>query len=238
MAQQSRRKRWGPHVEYLDKGMVAFALGDRSEAIALWSRALDLAPGNRRALDYLRSVGALPAGVGSANLGTVTSDSILPTADSEVERAADSMVPPFSTTLADGELSGEVIEDITLLLERARKDQAEGRLEQAMEHCQDVFKRDPEHAEAKELADELRDLLIEHYMEDLSPLTQVPHIIADDAALRDVSVGDIGGFLISHITGKASIDQLLSLLGSHDEYRVLWALVQFREQGIIDLKSS
>ena len=75
--------------DLLDRGLVQFALGQREEAIGLWRRALEVAPRDERATDYLASVGA-GSGVGGSMHEAVTDEVTPPDAITVAKR------PPFT----------------------------------------------------------------------------------------------------------------------------------------------
>ena len=161
-------RKWGPEIEHLDKGLVRYALGKREEAIELWHKALELNPKSRRAVDFLQSVGALPAGDpdASAVTGQNPSVKVAATGDSPpVEGAAQSLVPPFagSVSISDAEIeAGDsvVIDDIDILMENAEKEESAGNHEKALSHVEDVLRRDADHTAAATLAKKLRKELI------------------------------------------------------------------------------
>ena len=92
-------------TDLLDRGLVRYALGAREPAIELWRKALAQAPRNPRALDYLESVGALPAG--SAEQASSGDDTEPEDRDPMIlePRSQPSLAPPFTQEVAayDGE---------------------------------------------------------------------------------------------------------------------------------------
>jgi len=233
----------------LDQGVVRYALGKRDDAIRLWQEALTAEPENPRAQDYLRSVGAIPS-LGVEDTGHQT-DEVPTVADAdefldreEEPRAADSLVPPFAAEPAsyeDGTDSDELdvepmVPDVEIMIRDAQEGEAAGRLEEALKHAEEALKRDPEHPEAIRLALSLRERLSADYLEELQPLERVPVLRATDASILELSLDPIGGFLISQIDGEITIEELLTILGTFDQFRVLSSLHFFLENGIIELR--
>lgn len=234
-------------TDLLDRGLVRYALGAREPAIELWRKALEQAPRNPRALDYLESVGALPAG--SAEEASSGEDT-----DSEPEdrdpmilepRSQPSLAPPFTQEVAayDGEAMDSddldvepVVPDVEILLRTAQADLAQGRLESALARAEDALRREPDNAEAEGLVGGLKGRLVDEYLAELEPRERVPYLRATDASILELSLDPIGGFLISQIDGEITIEELLTILGTFDQYRVLHSLHFFLENGIIELR--
>jgi tetratricopeptide (TPR) repeat protein len=233
----------------LDRGLVKYALGYRDEAIELWKKALDEAPRNRRAQDYLKSVGALLPPGEDQDIHTSTAE-IVPVVgdlDSIDSRSpAESLVPPFTAEVAayaeaDARSTDDLdvepmVPDVEILLRDAREDEAAGDFEGALRHAEEALKRDPEQEEAQELASSIRKRLAARYREELEPVGRVPFLRATDASILELSLDPIGGFLISQIDGEITIEELLTILGTFDEFRVLSSLHFFLENGIIELR--
>ena len=237
----------------LDKGLVQFALGNREAAISFWKEAEELDPGNDRAQDYLQSVGAIPS------LATLTTDvpdepatEVMPAVtDDHVEAVAqqsdpDALAPPFSQKVDfdddpepgdSDELTVEpVVPDVEISLRDARAAEAAGRLEEALKSADKALKRDPEREETQELVASLRARLSAEYLAELEPLDRVPVLRATDASILELSLDPIGGFLISQIDGEITIEELLTILGTFDQFRVLSSLHYFLQAGIIELR--
>ena len=243
----------------LDQGLVRYAMGMRDEAIRLWQEALTQSPGNNRALDYLQSVGALPpSAVGDdVDLGPNRIDSV---GVSTIDRAAESLVPPFTRepTADDGEqveaeaevaaeaevepepeteAAGDtMVADVDILVREAKEREQAGEYEEALKNCEDALRRDPEHAEALVLVETLRGELNEVYLKELEPLSRVPVLRATDASILELSLDPVGGFLISQIDGEITVEELLTILGTFDQFRVLSSLHYFLVNEIIELR--
>ena len=235
----------------LDKGLVQFALGNREAAISFWKEAEELDPGNDRAQDYLQSVGAIPS------LATLSADGpdepateVMPAVtDDHVEAVAqqsdpDALAPPFSQKVdfddepddADALPAEPVVPDVEISLRDARAAEAAGRLEEALKSADKALKRDPEREETQELVASLRARLSAEYLAELEPLDRVPVLRATDASILELSLDPIGGFLISQIDGEITIEELLTILGTFDQFRVLSSLHYFLQAGIIELR--
>lgn len=232
-------------TDLLDRGLVRYALGAREPAIELWRKALEQAPRNPRALDYLESVGALPAG--SAEESSSGEDIGPEDRDPMIlePRSQPSLAPPFTQEVAayDGEAMDSddldvepVVPDVEILLRTAQADLAGGRLESALARAEDALRREPDNAEAEGLVSGMKGRLVEEYLAELAPRERVPYLRATDASILELSLDPIGGFLISQIDGEITIEELLTILGTFDQYRVLHSLHFFLENGIIELR--
>ena len=225
--------------DLLDRGLVQFALGQREEAIGLWRRALEVAPRDERATDYLASVGA-GSGVGGSMHEAVTDEVTPPDAITVAKR------PPFTDEMpmyrpdeppAEAPADDSVITDIQLLLRGAQTAEQEGALEQALSKVEELLRREPANFEASELGVDLRHRLADRYRQTLTPPEAVPYLRATDSSILELSLDPIGGFLISQIDGEITIEELLTILGTFDEFRVLSSLHFFLENGIIELRT-
>ena len=240
----------------LDKGLVRLAVGKRDEAIKLWQQALEKSPRSSRARDYLQSVGAITRAE-LDELGQSTSE-VSPVEHEEaarLERApSDSLVPPFTEEMAAYTLDGDLtpldpdetpdttepetmVPDVEILLRNARAEEKAGDLESALQYSEDALKREPDHPLANALSSDIKKRLSADYRKELEPLHSVPFLRATDASILELSLDPIGGFLISQIDGEITVDELLTILGTFDEFRVLSSLHFFLENGIIELRS-
>ncbi len=239
----------------LDKGLVRLAIGKRDEAIELWQQALEQSPRNARARDYLQSVGAITRDE-LDELGATTSD-VAPVKEEAalLERSpSDSLVPPFTEEMAAFSLDEDLadldpdetpdtstpepmVPDVEIMLRNARAEEAAGDLEGALHYAEDALKREPDHPAANALTSDIKKRLAREYRDQLEPLESVPFLRATDASILELSLDPIGGFLISQIDGEITVEELLTILGTFDEFRVLSSLHFFLENGIIELRS-
>ncbi|MBJ94915.1 MAG: hypothetical protein CMP23_10645 [Rickettsiales bacterium] len=229
----------------LDKGLVCYALGQRDDAIRLWNEALELSPGDARALDYLQSVGALAPsdlepGVDLRPDGPEDGVGL-----STIDRAAESLVSPFrpepeEVDAADGGVTDigadTMVADVDILLGDAQANKDSGDFEVALKNCEEALRKEPDHAEANELAEELRQELNAIYLKELEPLDRVPFLRAADSSILELSLDPVGGFLISQIDGEITVDELLTILSTFDQFRVLSSLHYFLVNEIIELR--
>jgi tetratricopeptide (TPR) repeat protein len=236
--------------DLLDRGLVQYSLGERNQAIDLWRKALEVAPRDERATDYLGSVGASLVAPRAGDLYEAVTDDVAPPVVLGSSRR-----PPFTDEMpihqpaserpaeptvdgdGDGDSDGDsVITDVEILLRGAAEAERGGELEQALGKTEEVLRREPEHFEASELALDLRRRLSDRYRSALEPLDAVPYLKATDASILELSLDPIGGFLISQIDGEITVEELLTILGTFDEFRVLSSLHFFLENGIIELR--
>jgi hypothetical protein len=129
-----------------------------------------------------------------------------------------------------------VVPDVVLLLRDARSDFEAGHVESALGRAEDALRREPENPEAEKLVGMLRGRLVDEYLVELEPRERIPYLRATDASILELSLDPIGGFLISQIDGEITIEELLTILGTFDQYRVLHSLHFFLENGIIELR--
>ncbi len=236
----------GDVTRILDQGLVRYAMGLRDEAIGFWNDALKQSPGDTRALDYLQSVGAL------APSAVAPGVDLTPDAHSDdvgvatLDRSAESMVSPFSPARSDfdtepesdatADLTSDMVADVDILVREAREREQAGDFEVALKSCEDALRRDPEHKEALELAETLREELNKVYLKELEPLERTPFLRATDSSILELSLDPVGGFLISQIDGEISVEELLTILGTFDQFRVLSSLHYFLVNEIIELR--
>jgi len=233
----------------LDKGLVQYALGNADAATSRWKEALERQPGHPRALDYLRTVNATDEPEATAQTETeeepateamaaITSEDL--PAPTPPDASADALTPPFAPKPSFDEVEAvqpePVVPDVEISLRHAREAEAAGKLEEALKHAEAAHKRDPEREDGLALVASLRDRLRSEYLERLEPLERVPVLRATDASILELSLDPIGGFLISQIDGEITIEELLTILGTFDEFRVLGSLNFLLDSGIIELR--
>ena len=243
--------------QLLDRGLVQYALGNADRAVVMWKSALEIEPSSDRARDYLRTLGDDEVGksASSASAGDAQATEA-PLANSKNnlaavpeagpgEHLADSLAPPFAPKVSFDEEESvptdeidvePVVPDVEIFLRDARAAEVDGRYEEALTSAEDALKRDPERRETQELISSLRRRLRETYLDELHPLERVPVLRATDASILELSLDPIGGFLISQIDGEITVEELLTILGTFDEFRVLSSLHYFLSSGIIELR--
>lgn len=228
----------------LDKGLVRYAMGLREEAIRFWNDALEQNPGNARALDYLQSVGALSPSSIDSGVDLSPKEPSDAVGLATLDRAGESLVPPFSPEPGDfaDHIPAEdanadtMVADVDILVRDAREREEAGDYEVALKNCEDALRRDPEHKEALSLAENLREELNHVYLKELQPLDRTPFLRAKDSSILELSLDPVGGFLISQIDGEITVEELLTILGTFDQFRVLSSLHYFLVNEIIELR--
>ena len=163
-----------------------------------------------------------------------------------LDRSAESMVSPFSPPRSDfdkedavdetQDLTSDMVADVDILVREAREREQAGDFEVSLKSCEDALRRDPEHKEALELAETLRQELNAVYLKELEPLERIPFLRATDSSILELSLDPVGGFLISQIDGEISVEELLTILGTFDQFRVLSSLHYFLVNEIIELR--
>lgn len=93
-----------------------------------------------------------------------------------------------------------------------------------------VLSDDPEHPEAKKYAENCRGVLEQMYAARLGALDRVPFVAVAADQLRWLSIDHRSGFVLAHIDGTASLEQILDVSGMPrlDALRIIYELVQHR----------
>jgi hypothetical protein len=89
---------------------------------------------------------------------------------------------------------------------------------------------DPEHAEALKCAAACQKVLEQMYTTRIGPLDRVPFVAVPTEQLRWLNLDHRAGFVLSHIDGQCSLEQILDVSGmpTLDALRILFELVQQR----------
>ncbi len=222
----------------LDKGLVQLSDGKIQDAVVTWMKVLDLDPNEPRALDYLETLEVIePRSKQAIQEALEGSPELLESGE---------WASPFSSQQnleivqggEGGEISGGPLsdEERTTLIAKIEEEKAGNNLGAALELCEEILKRSPDDTEAEDLARDIKAELVEFYLKDLKPLEQVPQLLADDSNILELSLDPIGGFLLSQIDGNITIEELLTIMGTFEQYQVVSALHQFLTNDIIELK--
>lgn len=96
--------------------------------------------------------------------------------------------------------------------------------------AESLLSDDPRHREAKKYADNCRNILEQMYTARLGPLDRVPYVAVPLEQLRWLSIDHRAGFVLSHVDGVSSLEQILDVSGMPllDTLRILYELVQHR----------
>ncbi len=100
--------------------------------------------------------------------------------------------------------------------------------------AESILEEDPNHGEAGRLADNCRNVLQQMYVARLGSLERVPFVAVPREQLRWLSIDHRSGFVLSHVDGVSSLEQILDVSGmpTLDALRILYELVQQRVIGI------
>lgn len=228
--------------DLLDQGLVALVDGKVQEAIVTWMKVLDIDANEPRALDYLetleviepRSQTADPDEEPGNGIGIETPETGEWSAPFESQSEIDVMAPQDGE---GAEFSGNPIgeDEKAGLLDQVRAEREANNISAALDICEEILKRSPGDLDTQVLADEIKEELVSFYLEDLKPLDQIPELAADDANILELSLDPIGGFLLSQIDGRITLEELLTIMGTFDQYRVVSALHLFINQEILRL---
>ncbi len=227
--------------DLLDQGLVALVDGKVQEAIVTWMKVLDIDANEPRALDYLetleviepRSQTADPDDENGGGVGVEVPETGEWSAPFESQSEIDVIAPQDGE---GAEFSGTPIgeEEKADLLEQVKAEREANNISAALDICDEILKRSPGDLDTQVLADEIKEELVSFYIEDLKPLDQVPELAAD-ADILELSLDPIGGFLLSQIDGRITLEELLTIMGTFDQYRVVSALHLFINQEILRL---
>lgn len=228
--------------ELLQRGLIQLFDGRVQDAIVTWMKILDLDPHEPRALDYLETLEAIEPrspieGVGGDGTGIEESGEYSAHASPFTSQQSLDVVPSVEGE-GGGFIGGPLSdEEKANLLEQVTMARGKENLGGALDICEEILKRSPGDPEIEELAREIKEDLVNFYLEQLKPLNQIPQLVANDASILELSLDPIGGFLLSQIDGNITVEELLTIMGTFEQYRVVSALHYFLNAGIIELKS-
>lgn len=96
--------------------------------------------------------------------------------------------------------------------------------------AEELLSDDPDHEEAKKYAENCRGVLEQMYAARLGALDRVPFMAVASDQLRWLSIDHRAGFVLSHVDGISSLEQILDVSGMArlDALRILYELVQHR----------
>ncbi len=100
--------------------------------------------------------------------------------------------------------------------------------------AESILEEDPSHGEANRLAENCRGVLQQMYVARLGSLDRVPFVAVPREQLRWLSIDHRSGFVLSHVDGISSLEQILDVSGmpTLDALRILYELVQQRVIGV------
>ncbi len=228
--------------DLLDQGLVALVDGKVQEAIVTWMKVLEIDANEPRALDYLETLEVIEPRSQTADpdedsggIGVDVPETGEWSAPFESQSEIDVVPPPDGE---GAEFSGGPLpdEERAGLLEQVNSEREAGNLGAALDICEEILKRAPGDFETSTLATEVKEELVAFYLDGLKPLDQIPELTADDSNILELSLDPIGGFLLSQIDGRITVEELLTIMGTFDQYRVVSALHLFLNQEILRLK--
>jgi hypothetical protein len=96
--------------------------------------------------------------------------------------------------------------------------------------AEEMLEDHPDHAEALKYADSCRQVLEQMYTARIGPLERVPFVAVPPEQLRWLNLDHRAGFVLSHIDGSCSLEQILDVSGmpTLDALRILFELLQQR----------
>ena len=147
----------------------------------------------------------------------------------EVDRAIASSIAPAPPPSASRLSSRSPERDPGYARER-RSVAASGDYSGALVVAEALLDDDPEHAEALKCAAACQKVLEQMYTTRIGPLDRVPFVAVPTEQLRWLNLDHRAGFVLSHIDGQCSLEQILDVSGmpTLDALRILFELVQQR----------
>lgn len=99
--------------------------------------------------------------------------------------------------------------------------------------AESILEEDPDHAEALQCEASCRQVLEQMYTTRIGPLERVPFVAVPQEQLRWLSLDHRSGFVLSHVDGMCSLEQILDVSGMPplDALRILYELLQQRVIG-------
>jgi len=96
--------------------------------------------------------------------------------------------------------------------------------------AEELLEENPNDPEALKCADSCRQVLEQMYTARIGPLDRVPFVAVPQEQLRWLNLDHRAGFVLSHIDGNCSLEQILDVSGmpTLDALRILFELVQQR----------
>jgi len=96
-----------------------------------------------------------------------------------------------------------------------------------------ILEEDPTHAEALQCTEVCQRVLVGMYTSRIGPLDRVPFIAVPQEQLRWLNIDHRAGFVLSHVDGNCSLEQILDVSGMPplDALRILYELLQQRVIG-------
>ncbi len=96
--------------------------------------------------------------------------------------------------------------------------------------AEEMLEDNPEHPAALKYAESCRQVLEQMYTTRIGPLDRVPFVAVPQEQLRWLNLDHRAGFVLSHIDGSCSLEQILDVSGmpTLDALRILFELVQQR----------
>jgi hypothetical protein len=139
--------------------------------------------------------------------------------DREVDRATPVAPPPPASSTRDVDPLRDMRERFSL-----------GDYSGALVVAEELLEENPDHAEALRCAENCRQVLEQMYTARIGPLDRVPFVAVPVEQLRWLNLDHRAGFVLSHIDGHCSFEQILDVSGmpTLDALRILFELVQQR----------
>jgi hypothetical protein len=137
----------------------------------------------------------------------------------EVDRVESVQPPPPPASGRDVDSAREMRERFSL-----------GDYSGALVVAESILEDDPNHQEAMRCVDSCRQVLEQMYTARIGSLDRVPFVAVPREQLRWLNIDHRSGFVLSHIDGNCSLEQILDVSGmpTLDALRILYELLQQR----------
>jgi len=100
----------------------------------------------------------------------------------------------------------------------------------ALVMAESILEEDPDNSEAQKCVESCRTVLERMYAARIGPLDRVPFVAVPPEQLKWLSIDHRAGFVLSHVDGACSLEQILDVSGmpTLDALRILYELAQQR----------
>lgn len=147
----------------------------------------------------------------------------------EADRQAPAMAPMPPPPPPPAKSSSRNVDPVVEMRERYSLGDYSG----ALVVAESILEDDPEHDEALKCEASCRQVLEQMYTTRIGPLERVPFVAVPAEQLRWLSLDHRAGFVLSHVDGNCSLEQILDVSGMPplDALRILYELLQQRVIG-------
>jgi hypothetical protein len=171
---------------------------------------------------------SVPAGEGD-DLSLEPGSDALDLVAMEADRQTPIVSTPAPAAPPAAASSGRIVDPLQEMRERYSLGDYSG----ALVVAESILEDDPQHAEALKCEASCRQVLEQMYTTRIGPLERVPFVAVPQEQLRWLNLDHRAGFVLSHVDGNCSLEQILDVSGMPplDALRILFELLQQRVIG-------